>query len=54
MVTGSWLKEKPETTNQKPETKSLNKSGKRGCYAMVSMYAFHLINDLPSESDRSG
>jgi hypothetical protein len=38
-VPGSWLKvKKPETTNQRPETKPLNKSGKRGCYTKVSQY----------------
>ena len=37
MVTGYWLKvKKPETTNQRPETKSLNKSGKGVRYAKVS------------------
>jgi len=30
-------REKPETTNQKPETESLNKSGKRGRCAKVSI-----------------
>jgi hypothetical protein len=39
IVPGSWLKDKNQklqTRDQRPETKSLNKSGKRGRYATVS------------------
>jgi len=41
LVHSYWFlvkREKPETTNQRSETKSLNKSGKRGRYAKVSIY----------------
>jgi len=42
LVHSYWFldkREKPETANQRPETKSLNKSGKKGCHAKISMYS---------------